>query len=141
MIIRVDTASAEPLFEQVVFAVKSAVARGAAQPGDKLPSVRELARDLGINPNTVVRAYEALERDGVIVRRQGSGCFLTGVGSDRSAPERRRQLHELVQRVATEAFHLGFTAADIEKALRQCLDQLDFAATKDRKQAAKENKA
>lgn len=127
MLIRVDATSAEPLFEQVVFAVKSAVARGAAEPGEKLPSVRELARDLGINPNTVVRAYEVLERDGVIVRRQGAGCFLTGSGSDRAATERRRQLQELLQRAATEAFHLGFTAADIEKALRQCLDQLEFA--------------
>lgn len=127
MLIRIDATSAEPLFEQVVFAVKSAVARGAAEPGEKLPSVRELARDLGINPNTVVRAYEVLERDGVIVRRQGAGCFLTGSGSDLAATERRRQLQELLLRAATEAFHLGFTAADIEKALRQCLDQLEFA--------------
>lgn len=142
MLIRVDPTSAEPLFEQVVFAVKSAVARGAAEPGEKLPSVRELARDLGINPNTVVRAYEVLERDGVIVRRQGAGCFLTGSGSDLAATERRRQLQELLQRAATEAFHLGFTAADIEKALRQCLEQIDFAAGKpDGKQAAKAARA
>lgn len=126
MLIRIDPTSAEPLFEQVVYAVKSAVARGTAQVGDKLPSVRELARDLGINPNTVVRAYEALERDGVIVRRQGAGCFLTGGGSELATAERRRQLQELLRRAATEAFHLGFTAADIEKALRQCLDQLEF---------------
>jgi GntR family transcriptional regulator len=133
MLIRVDAASAEPLFEQVVFAVKSAVARGTATAGQKLPSVRELARDLGINPNTVVRAYEVLERDGVIVRRQGAGCFLTGGGSDLATAERRRQLHELLRRAATEAFHLGFTAADVEKALRQCLDQIDFGGGKEPK--------
>ena len=81
MLIRIDPQSAEPLFEQVVFAVKSAVAKGAAKAGEQLPSVRELARELAINPNTVVRAYEVLERDGVIVRRQGAGCFLTGRGT------------------------------------------------------------
>lgn len=126
MIIRIDPGSAEPLFEQVVFAVKSAVARGSAKAGDKLPSVRELARELAINPNTVVRAYEALERDGVIVRRQGSGCFLTGHGSDLATTERRKQLQELLRRAATEAFHLGFQPEDIKKALDQSLDQLQF---------------
>lgn len=131
MLIRVDPTSAEPLFEQVVFAVKTAVARGQAQAGEKLPSVRELARDLGINPNTVVRAYEALERDGVIVRRQGAGCFLTGGGSELATAERRRQLQALLRKAATEAFHLGFTAADVEKALRQCLEQIDFGGGKE----------
>ncbi len=126
MIIRIDPQSAEPLFEQVVFAVKTAVAKGTAKEGHRLPSVRELARELAINPNTVVRAYEALERDGVIVRRQGAGCFLSGRGSDLAASERRKQLTELLRRAATEAFHLGFGAEDIERALAQCLEQVQF---------------
>ena len=94
MIIRIDPASPEPLFEQVVFAVKAAVAKGSAAAGDKLPSVRELARELAINPNTVVRAYDALERDGVIVRRQGAGCFLTDQGSGQLAPTRWAHVHQ-----------------------------------------------
>jgi GntR family transcriptional regulator len=126
MIIRIDPQSAEPLFEQVVFAVKSAVAKGAAAPGERLPSVRELARELAINPNTVVRAYEALERDGVLLRRQGAGCFVSDRGSDRAASERRRQLQDLMARATTEAFHLGFSADDVRKALAQCLDQVQF---------------
>ncbi len=126
MIIRVDPRSAEPLFEQVVFAVKSAVARGTAKAGAKLPSVRELARELAINPNTVVRAYEVLERDGVVVRRQGAGVFLTGGGSDLAATERRKQLHDLLRRAVTEAFHLGFTAEDVQKVLQQCLDETEI---------------
>ncbi len=126
MIIRVDPRSPEPLFEQIAFAVKSAVARGDAVAGQKLPSVRELARELAINPNTVVRAYDALERDGVLIRRQGAGCFLTERGSDLAAAERRRQLQERMRRAATEAFHLGFSADEIRRALDQCLDKLDF---------------
>lgn len=127
MLIRVDPQSAEPLFEQVVFAVKTAVARGTAKPGEQLPSVRELARELAINPNTVVRAYEVLERDGVLVRRQGAGCFLTGGGRDLAAGERRKQLQELLRRAATAAFHLGFTADEVKKALADNLDELQFA--------------
>ncbi|MFK7743132.1 MAG: GntR family transcriptional regulator [Planctomycetota bacterium] len=132
MIIRIDPTSPEPLFEQVVFAVKSSVAKGSAQKGDKLPSVRELARELAINPNTVVRAYEVLERDGVIVRRQGAGCFLTGhgAGQELANPERRRQLDELLRRAATEAFHLGFEQDEIERALRKCLTEMKFDSKK-----------
>ncbi|MFN3244601.1 MAG: GntR family transcriptional regulator [Planctomycetota bacterium] len=128
MIIRIDPTSPEPLFEQVVFAVKASVAKGSANAGDKLPSVRELARELAINPNTVVRAYEVLERDGVIVRRQGAGCFLTGHGARKelATAERRRQLHELLRRAATEGFHLGFDADEIERALHKCLTELKF---------------
>jgi GntR family transcriptional regulator len=126
VIIRIDPRSAEPLFTQVVFAVKSAVAKGSAKAGDCLPSVRELARELAINPNTVVRAYEVLERDGVLVRRQGAGCFLTGRGSELASSERRKQLQELLRRAATEAFHLGFSAEDVKKALAQSLDELQF---------------
>ena len=126
MIIRIDPRSAEPLFEQVVFAVKSAVARGTAKAGDKLPSVRELARELAINPNTVVRAYEALERDGVVVRRQGAGCFVSDRGSDLAQGEKKKQLLDLMRRAATEAFHLGFTAEDVKKALGQGLDEVQF---------------
>jgi GntR family transcriptional regulator len=126
VLIRIDPRSPEPLFEQVVFAVKAAVAKGTAAPGDRLPSVRELARELAINPNTVVRAYEALERDGVVVRRQGSGCFVSDRGSDLAQAEKRRQLAELLRRAATEAFHLGFRPEDVAKALAQCLDELQF---------------
>jgi GntR family transcriptional regulator len=126
VIIRIDPQSAEPLFTQVVFAVKAAVARGTAKAGDRLPSVRDLARELAINPNTVVRAYEVLERDGVLVRRQGAGCFVSDRGSDLAAAERRRQLQELMAHAATEAFHLGFSAEDVKKALAQCLDQVQF---------------
>jgi GntR family transcriptional regulator len=126
VLIRIDPRSAEPLFEQVVFAVKAAVAKGSAAAGDRLPSVRELARELAINPNTVVRAYEALERDGVVVRRQGSGCFVSDRGSDLAQAEKRRQLLDLVRRAVTEAFHLGFQPDDLDKALAQCLDEVRF---------------
>ncbi|MBL8754823.1 MAG: GntR family transcriptional regulator [Planctomycetes bacterium] len=126
MLIRIDPQSPEPLFEQVVFAVKSACAKGILAPGERLPSVRELARDLAINPNTVVRAYEVLERDGVVVRRQGAGCFVSDRGSDLALAEKRRQLQESLRRAVTEAFHLGFQAEDVKKALAQCLEEVQF---------------
>lgn len=115
MLLRVDPLSPEPIFEQVVFQVKAAVARGVLKAGDKLPSVRELAKDVAINPNTVARAYQALEGQGVIVRKQGSGCFVTGETSALRKDERRRKLEALLHRAVTEAFHLGFEAREVRE--------------------------
>lgn len=125
MWLRVDPRSSEPLFEQLVFQVKRAVAEGVLGPGARLPSVRELARELAINPNTVVRAIEALERDGVIVRRQGAGCFVSDRPSDLAARERARRLEGLFTRAVTEAFHLGFGPEEIREAVEEQLSALE----------------
>jgi GntR family transcriptional regulator len=126
MLLRVDPAAPEPIFEQIVRRVKEAVAAGEITPGDRLPSVRELARELAINPNTVARAYEALERGSVIVRRQGAGCFVTDRPSPLSAAERRKRLRELARNAVTEAFHLGFDADAVEAAVRSELERVRF---------------
>lgn len=126
MLIRVDPQSPKPLFEQIAFAVKDAVARGELGTGERLPSVRELAQELAINPNTVVRAYEALTSDGVVVRRQGAGVFVTGRSRTLEPAERKRQLEELCLRTVTEAFHLGFTADDVRAAVDGALDGVHF---------------
>jgi GntR family transcriptional regulator len=126
MLLTIDPHSSEPIFEQIAFAVKEAVARGDLGPGAQLPSVRELAQDLSVNPNTVVRAYELLTRDGVVVRRQGAGCFITGRSSTLSGKQRRRQLDDLVTRAVTEAFHLGFSAEDVRAAMEQALANIRF---------------
>jgi GntR family transcriptional regulator len=126
MSLRIDPAAPEPLFEQIGQRVKEAVAAGLMAPGDRLPSVRVLARELANNPNTVARAYEALERDGVIVRRQGSGCFVTEQASPLRDDERRKRLAEQARRLVTEAFHLGFDAADIDAAVSNELDRVRF---------------
>jgi GntR family transcriptional regulator len=131
VLLRIDPKSPEPVFEQIVFRTKDAIAQGRLRAGDRLPSVRELARELSINPNTVARAYEALEADGVIVRRQGSGCFVSDGGSTLSTLERQRRLDELVQRLVTEAFHLGYSARDIREALSKRLNASPLPQRKD----------
>jgi GntR family transcriptional regulator len=132
MVITLDNRSPEPIFEQIAFAVKEAVARGEMNEGEQLPSVRELAQELSVNPNTVVRAYELLTREGVVVRRQGAGCFITGRTSSLDGRHRRRQLQDLAARAVTEAFHLGFDAEDVRAALEQALSTVRF---KERRQS------
>jgi GntR family transcriptional regulator len=121
MLLRLDPLSAEPIFEQVVFQVKAQIARGTLRSGDKLPSVRELAKELAINPNTVARAYQSLESQDVIVRRQGSGCFVTGNTSALKLESRKKQLDQLIHRTVTEAFHIGFGADELRNALEKRL--------------------
>lgn len=121
MLLRIDPLSPDPIFEQVVFQVKVAVARGDLSANDRLPSVRELAKDLAINPNTVARAYEQLEGQGVIVRKQGAGCFVTGNTSALRADQRKKKIDELMHRTVTEAFHLGLDADDLRAALERRL--------------------
>lgn len=123
MLLRLDSRSGQPIFEQIAFGVKNAVARGELNPGDRLPSVRELAKELAINPNTVARAYDALEASGVIVRRQGSGCFVAERNPSLVEAERLRRLDELLERALTEAFHLGFEPAEVLARVEARLEQ------------------
>jgi GntR family transcriptional regulator len=126
MLLRVDPLAPEPLFEQLVLQVKGAVARGELRPGDRLPSVRELARELAINPNTVARAYRELETAGVIATRRGAGCFVKDGASALNDPERERRLAALLEKTVTEAYHLGFDADEIRRALAQHLGEVQF---------------
>jgi len=126
MLLSLDPQSPEPIFEQLSFQVKGAVARGEIQAGAQLPSVRELAKELAINPNTVARAYDSLESQGVIVRRQGSGCFIAERAQTLADVERVRRLDAVVERVATEAFHLGFNAEELRASVERHLKRLRF---------------
>jgi GntR family transcriptional regulator len=140
VLIRLDPKDPTPLFEQVVFQVKAAVAHGDLVPGDRLPSVRELARDLAINPNTVARSYEALESGGVIVRRQGRGCFVHGEQTALLKKERERRLDRLLSRAVTEAFHLGFAESDVRAALERNLRDVRFDSRPGRARPASKEK-
>jgi len=106
--IRLTTGSPTPLFAQVVQQVRQAVAVGTLKPGEQLPTVRDLAGQLVLNPNTVAKAYQDLERDGVIVTRRGAGTFVAEANCVLASGERERILAEKIDACLTEAVHLGF---------------------------------
>ncbi|MCB9891457.1 MAG: GntR family transcriptional regulator [Planctomycetes bacterium] len=126
MIFHVDPQSPEPIFEQLTSQVKDAIARGELADGDRLPSVRDLARQVAVNPNTVQKAYDSLHTEGVIVRRQGAGCFVSGRPALLRDDERERRLTALLHRAVTEAFHLGFRATEVRAALERELKTVQF---------------
>ena len=117
--IRIDLKSGVPFYRQIIDQVKAAMATETIGPGDRLPTVRQLAVDLSINPNTVSRAYTELELTGLVETQMGSGTF---VGNRQVKPddvERRRMLDQLCQEFLSRASTLGFTLDDVLQNLGQ----------------------
>ena len=117
-IVAIDTGDPTPIYAQLERGVRAAIATGRLQPGDQLPTVRQLAVDLSINANTVARVYAALESGGVIETRRGVGSFIAA-GAPRSVParERRRLLTQFVTRVLADADAAGFTVDEVIEGL------------------------
>ena len=114
---RLDLHSGVPVYRQLIDQVMGGIATGALAPGDQLPTVRQVAVDLAINPNTVVRAYRELEIRGVLETQQGTGTFISQQKVKRDDVERRRQLHQLVSEFVSRAGSAGFTVQDLMEVL------------------------
>ncbi len=106
MQIHVNEADGTPYYQQVVNQVKFLVASGRLEAEEKLPSVRRLAEQLMINPNTVARAYRELESAGVVQTRRGSGVFVANGSSPLSRKEKNRILNERIDALLTESHQL-----------------------------------
>jgi GntR family transcriptional regulator len=117
MEIRIDPNSAVPIYLQIAHSIKHQVASGRLKPGEQLPTVRQLATDLRINPNTVARAYDSLDGDAVITTQQGRGTYV------REHPDnahlnrvRQEQLKTMMDSAVTQALSLGYTANEVKEA-------------------------
>ena len=116
---RLDLHSGVPVYRQLIDQVQTAIATGALRVGDQLPTVRQVAVDLSINPNTVMRAYRELEIRGTLDTQQGSGTFIADKKIEYSDVERQRQLSQLVGEFVSRAGSSGFTAEDLARALQE----------------------
>ncbi len=124
MFITVDPSNDVPIFRQIVQQIKTAVAMGRLQPEEPLPSVRQLAVELAVNPNTVARAYLDLEIEGVIYKRQGAGTFVSGQGVEMSRAERRRVLSEMFEKALVEGVNLGMGEDELRQTFERVLEKL-----------------
>lgn len=124
MRLRLVPSSGLPIYRQIVEQVAEQIACGRLRVGDRLPSVRELARTLPANQNTVLKAYELLERDGLIARRHGDGTFVARDAATVSAAERRRVLADLLAQAAAKAQLYGVDSRELHNLLDQELDRL-----------------
>lgn len=117
--IQIDLKSGVPFYRQIIDQVKSAMSAGMLDPGDRLPTVRQLAVDLSINPNTVSRAYTELELTGLVETQLGSGTFVSHKEVSHDDMEQQRMLDQLCQEFLSKASSYGFTLDDIVKNLKQ----------------------
>lgn len=124
MWLHIDPSSGTPIYRQIVDQVRQAVASGVLRPGDRLPSVRELAVELAVNPNTIAKAYQELERDGVIETPRGKGSYVADREHTLSPEERMRQFSDGVDRLVADAYRLRI---DLEEAVRLFRDRLTEA--------------
>src|SRR5262245_19353338 len=123
---RIESSSRTPIYRQLVAQIREAVARGRLKPDERLPSVRDLSRQLVINPNTVARVYTELERDGILNTRPGLGVFVAQPKTDLTKRARKDRLTCLVDELLTEAVHLGFTAEELMAVISERLARFQF---------------
>ena len=116
---RLDLHSGVPVYRQIIDQVRGGVASGALAVGDQLPTVRQLAVDLAINPNTVVRAYRELELGGLLETHQGTGTFISAQKIRGGNEERARQLARIAEDAVARAGAAGFKVGELIEELRE----------------------
>lgn len=122
MFIRIEKSSGVPITRQILDQIRTQCAAGDLRSGDRLPSLRQLACELTVNQNTILRVYERLEAEGLIERRHGMGTFV----SERSADDAMRLQHEQLQREADALVHharsLGLGPKEIKSVIAKALE-------------------
>jgi GntR family transcriptional regulator len=121
--LRLDLHSGVPVYRQIIDQVRGGMASGALGVGDQLPTVRQLAVDLSINPNTVARAYRELELGGLLETHQGTGTFISAQKVRGGEVERSRQLAQIVGECMARAGDAGFTVEDLIHQLHELVPE------------------
>lgn len=116
----IDPRSSTPIYLQLVQGVKEAIARGILQTGDRMPTVREMASELRINPNTIAKAYQRLEQEGVIETMRSRGTFVAAT-VHLNTEQSYKKLSEHMQAMLVEAYHLGISQAELERFVMKSL--------------------
>lgn len=137
MLIEISLDDGVPIYRQMINQVKYLVASGQLAPGDELPAIRVLAEQCLVTPNTVVKAYRELEREGVIYKRQGAGTYVSDVASPLARREQKRILTQRADSLLADAQQLGFSLDEVLELLRKrhatLKKSLDKPSTRERK--------
>ena len=115
---RLDPQSGVPVYRQIMDQVNGGIASGALSGGDQLPTVRQLAVDLSVNPNTVIRAYRELEIRGILDTQQGTGTFISSQRVERNDADRQQRLNQLIGEFVSRAGAAGFTVGELIEQLQ-----------------------
>jgi DNA-binding transcriptional regulator YhcF (GntR family) len=124
MLITVNLSNPKPAYLQITDAVRTAIARGSLQPGDRLPAIRETAVQTRVNRNTVGRAYLELEHQGLVRARQGSGFYVTDGGDERERSIRQDALNAQVRELVIDARLSRTSTKRLLQMVRECAEKL-----------------
>lgn len=127
----IDISSSIPIYEQLVDNVKESILKGLIEPGEKLPSVRELAKMLTLNPNTIQKAYQELERQKVTVTLRGKGTYISSDYKPRKDEDKIMDLKDLFKKGIIDAHYMGFKREDILKMIEEILKELEGGGSDD----------
>jgi GntR family transcriptional regulator len=125
MFLRIERGSAVPISRQLADQIATHCASGNVRPGDRMPSVRELARELAVNQNTVLRVYERLCGEGLLEMRHGQGTFVAARATKRQLTAHRDRLVDELRQIARQAIGLGLSADDLHELLSAAVDSME----------------
>jgi len=129
MRLNIDPDSGVPVYLQIAHGIKRSVAMGSLREGEQVPSVREVAEALTVNPNTVAKAYRMLERDGIVVTRKGIGTFVADGEVSISDRERRHVVSDMIDRTLVEAQNLRLDAGELRSLFEERLAEMESGGT------------
>lgn len=123
--IDIDVTSSTPIYAQIVNGIKEGILKGLFEPGEKLPSVRDMAKMMTLNPNTVQKAYKELEGQKVVVTIQGRGTFISEEYKPRKDEHKLNEVKETFKKGIVEAFYMGFSKEELIAFVKNLLDEME----------------
>ncbi len=127
----INNASNRAAYQQIIDQVKRDIALGRLVKDEKLPTVRQLANQLAINPNTIAKSYRFLEREGIIVTKPGSGAFVANLDSNLSKAVRKKLVTEDIERVVVESFHMQIDKQTLLQWFNNAVEKFNLVRKKD----------
>ena len=130
--IDIDATSSTPIYVQIVNAMKEGILKGLFEPGEKLPSVRDMAKMMTLNPNTVQKAYKELEGQKVVVTIQGRGTYISEEYKPRKDEHKLNEVKETLKKGIVEAIYMGFSKEELIALTKDLLDEMEGANANDK---------
>ncbi|WP_353106184.1 GntR family transcriptional regulator [Acetoanaerobium noterae] len=121
---KIDMRSRTPIYEQIIDSIKELVVKGVLIPGERLPSVRDMAKEMTLNPNTVQKAYQELERQGIISTLRGKGTFISEDIQANNKILKRSQLMEELKKLVVEAIYLDLSKDELIDYIKDIYDDI-----------------
>ena len=130
MQIRIDNSSGRAVYQQIMDHIKRDIALGRLAKDEKLPTVRQLAAQLAINPNTIAKAYRQLEQEGIIVTKAGAGAFIASLDSSLSKAVRKKLIFEELELIVVEAFHMQIDRDTLQEWFSSTMEKFNLPSRK-----------